>query len=273
MLDVLGNAPSGVDGLPCLVRLPARGPGGGAVGRTLAILDGMPAGLEPHGWRLRADADADLRRARSLLRADLEALAIAAHGYTGPAGRAGAGAVVARGERVAPEVSACSRIRSRCGTSSTRWRGWRTPRRPATRTRRVGGVLVTSRPRRVLAGVCRRSPARRRARSRRRCPQRLGVVATRSSADARRRTVLVGAVAAPSRAGRAGRARRRPGSVVVRRGACGCSSPARASAAGPGGPPSSFNRAGRPGDRRLGASVGADATAALDVDRGGFGLW
>lgn len=83
VLDVLGNAPSGVDGLPCLVRLPARGPGGGAVGRTLAILEGMPAGLEPHGWRLRPNADAELRRARSLVRDDLEALSIAAHGYTG----------------------------------------------------------------------------------------------------------------------------------------------------------------------------------------------
>jgi hypothetical protein len=84
VLDVLADVPAGVDGMPHLVQLPARGPGAGPVGRTLALLEAMPAGLEPHGWRLRSAPDGELRRARALLREDLEALAVAAHGYAGP---------------------------------------------------------------------------------------------------------------------------------------------------------------------------------------------
>lgn len=84
VFDVVADVPAGVQGIPNLVHLPARGPIAGAVGRTLAMLEDMPAGLEPHGWRLRANPDADLRRARTTLRADVEALAIAAQGYAGP---------------------------------------------------------------------------------------------------------------------------------------------------------------------------------------------
>jgi hypothetical protein len=84
VLDLLADVPAGVEGMPHLVQLPARGPGAGSVGRTLALLEGMPAGLEPHGWRLRSTPDGELRRARAILREDLEALAAAAHGYAGP---------------------------------------------------------------------------------------------------------------------------------------------------------------------------------------------
>lgn len=84
VFDVVADAPAGVGGMPNLVQLPARGPVAGAVGRSLALLEDLPAGLESHGWRLRANPDADLRRARVTLRADLEALAIAARGYAGP---------------------------------------------------------------------------------------------------------------------------------------------------------------------------------------------
>lgn len=84
VFDVVADAPAGVGGMPNLVQLPARGPAAGAVGRSLALLEDLPAGLEPHGWRLRANPGADLRRARATLRADLEALAIAARGYAGP---------------------------------------------------------------------------------------------------------------------------------------------------------------------------------------------
>ena len=74
VFDVLADTPAGVEGIPNLVHLPARGPVAGAVARTLAMLEDMPAGLEPHGWRLRANPDADLRRARATVRADVEAL-------------------------------------------------------------------------------------------------------------------------------------------------------------------------------------------------------
>lgn len=83
VFDVVADAQAGVEGIPNLVCLPARGPAAGAVGRTLAMLEDMPAGLEPHGWRLRANPDADLRRARATLQADVAALAIAAEGYAG----------------------------------------------------------------------------------------------------------------------------------------------------------------------------------------------
>ncbi|MCW2801304.1 MAG: methionine synthase [Aeromicrobium sp.] len=52
--------------------LPARGVHAGMIGRTLAILDGIGADLQPDGWRLGAGEGADLRRARSLLAQDLD---------------------------------------------------------------------------------------------------------------------------------------------------------------------------------------------------------
>ncbi|MDX6276542.1 MAG: hypothetical protein QOJ72_670, partial [Nocardioidaceae bacterium] len=52
--------------------LPARGVHAGMIGRTLAVLDGLEADLQPDGWRLGAGEGADLRRARSLLAQDLD---------------------------------------------------------------------------------------------------------------------------------------------------------------------------------------------------------
>lgn len=84
VLDVLGAAPADVQGHPCLMVLPARGPAGAVVGRALALAEGLAVGLEPYGWRLRATADGEARRARAYLRDDLDALAAAADGYAGP---------------------------------------------------------------------------------------------------------------------------------------------------------------------------------------------
>jgi methionine synthase II (cobalamin-independent) len=53
--------------------LPGRGVHAGMIGRTLAVLDGIGADLQPDGWRLGAGEGADLRRARSLLAQDLDA--------------------------------------------------------------------------------------------------------------------------------------------------------------------------------------------------------
>ncbi|WP_344244605.1 hypothetical protein [Isoptericola hypogeus] len=84
VLDDLAALPTGVGVVPFLVQLSGRGPGADAVGRTGAMLAEMPVELGPHGWKL-ADADGvDERRAHGLLREDLGALAVAAHGHSGP---------------------------------------------------------------------------------------------------------------------------------------------------------------------------------------------
>lgn len=83
-LDVLAQAPSGVDGIAALLALPARGPWAAPVGRTLAIAASMTASLEPHGWRLGLTSDGTQLRAGRMLGGDLEALALAAVGHEGP---------------------------------------------------------------------------------------------------------------------------------------------------------------------------------------------
>ena len=52
--------------------LPARGVHAGMIGRTLAVLAGLDADLQPDGWRIGVGEGADLRRARSLLAQDLD---------------------------------------------------------------------------------------------------------------------------------------------------------------------------------------------------------
>ncbi len=70
--------------LPYLPELPDRGAPAGLIGRTTAILSGLTVDLQPAGWRLTDGVGADQRRARSLLRADLDQLDEAADGYSGP---------------------------------------------------------------------------------------------------------------------------------------------------------------------------------------------
>jgi hypothetical protein len=70
--------------VPYLPELPARGPGADMIGRTAALLTELPVETTPGGWRLAARPGRDLRRARSLLSADLDALEEAAAGVTGP---------------------------------------------------------------------------------------------------------------------------------------------------------------------------------------------
>jgi methionine synthase II (cobalamin-independent) len=52
--------------------LPARGVHAGMIGRSLAVLEGLDADLQPDGWRIGVGEGADLRRARSLLAQDLD---------------------------------------------------------------------------------------------------------------------------------------------------------------------------------------------------------
>ncbi|MFE7226552.1 methionine synthase [Nocardioides sp. NPDC057577] len=61
--------------LPHLPELPARGAIANMTGRTLAVLEGLDADLQPAGWRLTGtsgSAGVDHRRARSLLAQDLD---------------------------------------------------------------------------------------------------------------------------------------------------------------------------------------------------------
>jgi methionine synthase II (cobalamin-independent) len=64
--------------LPFLPELPARGPHADLTGRSTALLTGLPADLQPSGWRLVSRPSQDSRRARDLLARDLDALEEAA---------------------------------------------------------------------------------------------------------------------------------------------------------------------------------------------------
>ncbi|NHT18524.1 hypothetical protein [Cellulomonas sp. IC4_254] len=84
---VLGDVaavPSGVDGLPWAVRLPERGVLGSLAAHALGLLVELPAELGPHGWRLADRPGGDATRLAALRREDLDALAVAAHGWNGP---------------------------------------------------------------------------------------------------------------------------------------------------------------------------------------------
>lgn len=64
--------------------LPARGVHAGMIGRTLSVLDGLDADLQPDGWRIGVGEGADLRRARSLLAQDLDVAEELAGTHEGP---------------------------------------------------------------------------------------------------------------------------------------------------------------------------------------------
>jgi methionine synthase II (cobalamin-independent) len=64
--------------LPHLPELPARGPHADLAGRGTALLVDLPVDLQPSGWRLVPRPSRDGRRARDLLRRDLDALEEAA---------------------------------------------------------------------------------------------------------------------------------------------------------------------------------------------------
>lgn len=70
--------------LPHLPELPERGLGAQMTGRAVALLVDMPVDMQPSGWRLVDRVGADLRRARSMLAQDLDALEEVADGYEGP---------------------------------------------------------------------------------------------------------------------------------------------------------------------------------------------
>lgn len=69
--------------LPYLVELPQRGVGADMIGRAAAIVSGLDFDLQPAGWRLTDAAGIDHRRARALLRRDLDDLEELAQGFEG----------------------------------------------------------------------------------------------------------------------------------------------------------------------------------------------
>lgn len=71
-------------GIPHLPETPARGPGADLLGRGAGLLVDLPVDLQPSGWRLVDRPGRDTARTASLLREDLDELAEAYDGYTGP---------------------------------------------------------------------------------------------------------------------------------------------------------------------------------------------
>lgn len=69
---------------PHLPELPTRGPGADRVGRSGAVLVDLPLETTVDGWRLATRPGRDLRRARSLLAEDLDALEESLAGHAGP---------------------------------------------------------------------------------------------------------------------------------------------------------------------------------------------
>lgn len=67
---VIGEVPD----LPYVPEVPGRGPAADMVGRTLALLAGLGADLQPAGWRLTGGSGIDHRRAISLLAQDLDSV-------------------------------------------------------------------------------------------------------------------------------------------------------------------------------------------------------
>ena len=123
VLGELATTAEGVSGLPFAVLLTDRGPWGDLVGRATALLVDLPAELGPHGWRLTGRPGSDLARSRAHVRDDLDALAVAAHGWAGPLVVPVAGPVtlaasidLARGDRVLSDPAALRDVAESLGS-------------------------------------------------------------------------------------------------------------------------------------------------------------
>ena len=68
---------------PFLAELPARGPGADMTGRAAALLVDIPVEVTPRGWRIADRPGRDLRRARSMLSSDLDAIEEVLDAYEG----------------------------------------------------------------------------------------------------------------------------------------------------------------------------------------------
>jgi methionine synthase II (cobalamin-independent) len=70
--------------LPHLAELPGRGPGADIIGRTAALLVDIPVDVTPRGWRIADRPGRDMRRARTMLSSDLDAMEEVLDGFDGP---------------------------------------------------------------------------------------------------------------------------------------------------------------------------------------------
>jgi methionine synthase II (cobalamin-independent) len=70
--------------LPFLAELPDRGPGADMIGRTAGLLVDIPVEVTPGGWRIADHPGRDMRRAKSMLSSDLDAMEEILDGYQGP---------------------------------------------------------------------------------------------------------------------------------------------------------------------------------------------
>ncbi|MGC5583099.1 methionine synthase [Ornithinimicrobium sp. W1665] len=82
--ELTGAVPEGVQGVPYLPELPDRGPGADMVGRTSHLLVDLPVDLAPQGWRLVDRPGRDHDRAGAWWGQDLDELAEAFDGWSGP---------------------------------------------------------------------------------------------------------------------------------------------------------------------------------------------
>jgi methionine synthase II (cobalamin-independent) len=72
-----------VPDLQFLAELPGRGPGADMIGRAAALLVDIPVEVTPGGWRIADHPGRDMRRARSMLSSDLDAMEEVLDGYQG----------------------------------------------------------------------------------------------------------------------------------------------------------------------------------------------
>ncbi|MDO5502263.1 MAG: methionine synthase [Actinomycetia bacterium] len=103
--------------IPYLPETPARGPGADLIGRGAGVLTDLPVETQPSGWRLADRPGRDAERTASLWRADLDELAEAYDGYSGPLKVAVAGPwtlaasiELPRGERVLTDLGAAQEL-------------------------------------------------------------------------------------------------------------------------------------------------------------------
>ncbi|WP_454051401.1 hypothetical protein [Cellulomonas sp. Marseille-Q8402] len=126
VLGDLTDLRDGVEGLPWTVRLPERGPYGTLAAHALGLLVEMPADLGPHGWQLADRPGRDATRLTATHRTDLDALAVAAHGWEGPlvvpvSGplTLAASVYLARGDRAVADAGAVAELVESLGAGIT----------------------------------------------------------------------------------------------------------------------------------------------------------
>jgi hypothetical protein len=113
VLGDLADTPSGVDGVPFRVQQARWSGAQDPTGRAAALLVDLPVELGVHGWKLADHPGRDVARVRASAREELDAVAIAALGWSGPLATAVQGPLtlaaslyLARGDRALADPGA-----------------------------------------------------------------------------------------------------------------------------------------------------------------------